>query len=262
VNHLLRAHAPISESSWSVLDEEAQARLRPALAARRLVDFKGPFGWDHAATNLGRSTLTDGVPGDAVSARERSVLPVLEVRAAFALARAELEDADRGAPDPDLEPLDDAALRIATAENAIVLTGSANRAGIAARTPHEAVSLGGADNYPAALAQATGSLLAAGVGGPYGLALGGEQYRVAVASHDGYPLLEHLQRITEGPIVWAPGIDGGVLVSLRRGDFVFECGQDLSIGYSSHDDRTLNLYLEESFSFYVATPEAAVVLEP
>jgi len=51
------------------------------------------------------------------------------------------------------------------------------------------------------------------------------------------------------------------LVSLRGGDFTFECGQDLSIGYSAHDERAVRLYLEESFSFHVATPEAAVVLE-
>jgi uncharacterized linocin/CFP29 family protein len=41
---------------------------------------------------------------------------------------------------------------------------------------------------------------------------------------------------------------------------VFESGQDLSIGYESHDGETVRLYLEESFSFHVATPEAAVPL--
>ena len=44
------------------------------------------------------------------------------------------------------------------------------------------------------------------------------------------------------------------------GDFLFDCGQDLSIGYESHDADAVSLYLEESFSFRVATPEAAVPL--
>ena len=83
---------------------------------------------------------------------------------------------------------------------------------------------------------------------------------VESAEHGGYPLFEHLHKILDGPIVWAPGVGGAVVVSLRGGDFLFESGQDLSIGYEGHDGETVRLYLEESFSFHVATPEAAVAL--
>jgi uncharacterized linocin/CFP29 family protein len=34
----------------------------------------------------------------------------------------------------------------------------------------------------------------------------------------------------------------------------------LSLGYTSHTGEAVQLYLEESFSFHVATAEAAVVL--
>ena len=50
------------------------------------------------------------------------------------------------------------------------------------------------------------------------------------------------------------------MLSLRGGDFLFESGEDLSIGYESHDADVVNFYLEESISFRVATPEAAVAL--
>jgi uncharacterized linocin/CFP29 family protein len=50
------------------------------------------------------------------------------------------------------------------------------------------------------------------------------------------------------------------VLSTRGGDFLFESGQDVSIGYDSHDGDSIRLYLEESFSFHVATPEAAVAL--
>ena len=83
---------------------------------------------------------------------------------------------------------------------------------------------------------------------------------VETAEHGGYPLLDHLREILGGPIVWAPGVRGAVLLSLRGGDFLFQSGQDLSIGYDHHDADTVQLYLEESFSFRVATPEAAVAL--
>jgi uncharacterized linocin/CFP29 family protein len=95
------------------------------------------------------------------------------------------------------------------------------------------------------------------------LALGGEQYQrvVETAEHGGYPLLDHLRKILEGPIVWTPGLRGAVVLSVRGGDFTLECGQDLSIGYEGHDAEVVRLYLEESISFHVATPEAAVTLQ-
>ena len=83
---------------------------------------------------------------------------------------------------------------------------------------------------------------------------------VETTEHGGYPLFDHLRRILDGPLVWAPGVDGGVVVSLRGGDFLFECGQDIAIGYDSHDAENVELYFVESFSFRVATPEAAVAL--
>ena len=55
MNHLLRALAPISDDGWKMLDAEARERLTPALAARRLVNFSGPHGWEYSATNLGRT---------------------------------------------------------------------------------------------------------------------------------------------------------------------------------------------------------------
>jgi uncharacterized linocin/CFP29 family protein len=79
----------------------------------------------------------------------------------------------------------------------------------------------------------------------------------------GYPVLMHLQLILEGgPVVYAPAIDGAVVISQRGGDFLMESGQDLAVGYDHHDAENVHLYLVESFSFRVATPEAAVALVP
>ena len=62
--------------------------------------------------------------------------------------------------------------------------------------------------------------------------------------------------------MWTPGLSGGVVISQRGGDFLLEAGQDLSVGYDSHDADEVRLYIEESLSFRVATPEAAVALTP
>lgn len=267
MNHLLRTHAPVSDAAWRLLDEEATERLSPALGARKLVDFSGPHGWDYSAANLGRTQPLRSSPGEGVSGRKRVVLPVVELRADFALSREELRDADRGAEDADLEPLDQAAHQIAVAENVAVFHGWEDViTGIAAVSSYQALTLvESAEDYPRQVAGAVEMLLCSGITGPYGLALGREQYRrvVETAEHGGYPLLDHLHKILQdGPIVWTPGVRGAVVVSLRGGDFLLESGQDLSLGYDSHDSEVVRLYLEESFSFRVATPEAAVALQP
>ena len=266
MNHLLRALAPIGETVWEMLDSEARERLTPALAARKLVDFSGPRGWEHSATNLGRTDPLASAPSEGVSGLRRRVLPLVETRADFELSRAELRDADRGADDTDLGPLDDAAHQIAVAENVAVFHGWPDAiGGIAETTPHEPIPLGAdAGGYPRSAAAAVERLLQSGIAGPYGLALGSEQYRLVIetAEHGGYPLLEHLKKILEGPIVWAPGVTGAVVLSMRGGDFILDSGQDVSIGYEAHERDAVQLYLEESFSFHVATPEAAVALTP
>jgi uncharacterized linocin/CFP29 family protein len=264
MNHLLRDVAPLTESDWGLLDDEARERLTVPLAARKLVDFSGPRGWTYSATNLGRVEDLAG-SAEGVRARRRRVLPLVELRAEFTVARAELEDAARGAEDVDLEELDDAARLIAVAENVAVFHGweQAGIAGIAESSPHAPIRLdGNFDNYPRCVAQAVEHLTDVGVGGAYGLALSSEDYTgvIETTEHGGYPVFDHLRQILGGPIVRAPGLKGGIVLSQRGGDFLFESGQDLSIGYLSHDATTVRLYLEESFSFRVATPEAAVPL--
>jgi uncharacterized linocin/CFP29 family protein len=265
VNHLLRDLAPITERGWRLLEEEARQQLVAVLGARKLVDFSGPHGWTHSATNLGRVDAVDEQLVDGVSASRRRVLALVEPRASFSVARAELEAADRGAEDVDLTALDEAARCMGVAENAAVLRGwdEAGIEGIATASPHKPIPLGkDLEASPTHVAEAVEAIRRRGVSGPYGLALGPDAYTnvIETTERGGYLLFEHLRRILGGPIVWAPGIEGGVVVSLRGGDFLFDCGQDISIGYQSHDDEVVNLYLVESFSFRVATPEAAVAL--
>ena len=153
----------------------------------------------------------------------------------------------------------------ALAENTAVFNGwpEASIGGIAAESPWDAIPL--SDNMnacPDQVAAAVELLMSNGIEGPYGLALAPDVYKrvVETTERGGYLLFDHLRKITGGPLVWAPGVDGGLVVSLRGGDFILECGQDLAIGYHAHDVDSVHMYLVESFSFRVATPEAAVAL--
>jgi uncharacterized linocin/CFP29 family protein len=264
MNHLLRQLAPVPEAGWDYIEQEIKPRLETHLAARKLVDFVGPLGWAHSATNLGRTTSIAGPSADVTGAQRR-VLPLVELRADFVLPRSELNDAERGADDLDVPGLEEAGRRIALAENTAVFHGYATGQiqGITQATSHPPLTLSpDAEHYPTAVAEAVDLLRGAGIGGPYGLALSPGIYTeiVRTAEHGGHLLLDHLRQILGGPLVWAPGVEAGIVLSLRGGDFVLELGQDISIGYAWHDAETVALYLEESFSFRVLEPDAAVVL--
>src|ERR1700710_1748299 len=123
MNHLLRSIAPVTERAWEMLDQEAREHLVPALSARKLVDFAGPFGFDYSATNLGRVQSLSSAPCEGVEAKQRRVLPLVELRSDFKVSRDELIDFERGAVDTDLDDLDEAGQRIAIAENSAVFTG-------------------------------------------------------------------------------------------------------------------------------------------
>ena len=112
------------------------------------------------------------------------------------------------------------------------------------------------------MAQAVAALRAADVAGPYAIALGARCFTgvTETTERGGYPVLEHLRQILEGPVVWAPGVDGAVVLSQRGGDFELTVGEDFSVGYLAADADSVQLYIEESLSFRVNTPEASVHL--
>ena len=70
------------------------------------------------------------------------------------------------------------------------------------------------------------------------------------------------KRQVDGGIIWAPAIEGGFVLSTRGGDFELDIGQDLSIGYLSHSSTSVELYLQETFTFRLLTAEACVTLAP
>lgn len=265
MDHLLRALAPISDSAWAEIDEEARRTLTHFLAARKIVDFTGPLGYDHAAVSAGRIEPVGEPPaGGGVNAALRLVRPLVELRRPFTLQRSELEAIERGAHDADLDPLVDACRALARAEDGLAFDGypAAGIEGIGNLSPHPALTLSEEfDRYPNHVAQAVAVLKKAGIAGPYAIALGPRCYAgVIETAEGGYPLLQHLKLILDGPVIWAPAVDGAIVVSQRGGDFELIVGQDASIAYRSHDADTVTLEIQESLTFVASTPEAGIAL--
>jgi uncharacterized linocin/CFP29 family protein len=263
--HLHRSLAPISEAAWEAIDEEAARTLRHHLAGRKLVDFSGPHGWAHAARTTGRARTLGTGPADGTAARLREVHPLVEVRAAFELSLEELDAVERGADDIDLDPVRDAATRAATAEDSAVFHGydAAGIEGIGEASAHAPLDISDDyDDYPGTVARAVATLQDDGIGGPFAVALGPRCWRgvIETTHHGGYPIFEHIRLILGGPIVWAPAVNGAVVLSMRGDDFRLTVGEDFSIGYLGHDDTAVRLFVEESFTFEILEPRAAVWL--
>jgi uncharacterized linocin/CFP29 family protein len=263
MNNLHRELAPISESAWASLEEEARRTFTIHLAGRRVTDVAGPSGATLAAVGTGHLSDAES-PGEGVTARLRESRPVVELRVPFRLDRQAIDDVERGAGDPDWQPVKDAAKQIAFAEDRMVLEGypAAGITGIRDASSNPALALPpDIVHYPDVVSEAVASLRLAGVGGPYSLLLNAAAYTaVSQTSDHGYPVREHLTGVIDGEIIWAPAIDGAFVVTTRGGDFGLHLGQDLSIGYLSHDAARVELYFQETVTFLVYTTEASVVL--
>jgi uncharacterized linocin/CFP29 family protein len=265
MNNLHRELAPISDDAWAQIEEEATRTLKRYLAARRVVDFQAPAGVVLSAVGTGH-LRSIAAPGEGVNARQREVKALVELRVPFELDRQQIDDVERGANDSDWQPAKDAARKIAFAEDRAIFEGyaAAGITGIRQGTSNPIVTLpSDVRHYPDAIAQALSQLRLVGVNGPYSVVLGAGPYTaLAEASDNGYPVLQHIRRFVESELIWAPAIDGAFVLTTRGGDFDLHVGQDISIGYLSHNDEVVRLYLQESFTFLLLTAEAAVALAP
>ncbi|MFE6869328.1 family 1 encapsulin nanocompartment shell protein [Kitasatospora sp. NPDC057692] len=263
MNNLHRELAPVSAAAWAEIEEEARQTFTLHLAGRRVVDLSGPDGPALAAVGTGHLTAIDP-PGPGVEAHAREVRPLVELRVPFAVDRSAVDDVERGSRDSDWQPVKDAARTLALTEDRAVFDGypAAAIEGIRAAATNPAVPLpADVREYPEAVSRALTTLRLAGVGGPYALLLGADTYTAVNETSDhGYPVASHIARLLDGELIWAPAIDGALLLSTRGGDFELHLGQDVSVGYLSHTPDTVNLYLTETFTARVLTPEAAVPL--
>ena len=256
MNNLYRDLAPITAAAWAQIEEEAARTFKRHIAGRRVVDVSEPGGPKTAAVSTGH--LVDVTsPADGVVAHLREARQLVRLRVPFTVTRTAVDDVERGAQDSDWDPVVEAARELALAEDRAIFEGyaAASITGIRAEAAATPIPLpADVRDYPEAVSQALSTLRLASVDGPYAVTLSADAYtQVNETSNHGYPILEHIQRLFTGDIVWAPAISGAFVMSTRGGDFELTIGQDVSIGYDSHDADSVNLYFQESFTFLAFT---------
>jgi uncharacterized linocin/CFP29 family protein len=263
MNNLYRELAPITEEAWAEIELEASRTFKRHIAGRRVADVSGPAGAVAAAISTGR--LVDvAPPTDGVVAQLRASKPLVRLRVPFTLSRTEIDDVERGSQDSDWDPVKAAAKKLAFVEDRAVFEGygAASIEGIRNVSSNPALKLPkDARAFPDVISQALSGLRLAGVDGPYSVLLSADAYtKVSETTEHGYPIREHIRRLIDGEIIWAPAIDGAFVLTTRGGDFNLQLGTDVAIGYLSHDTDTVHLYLQETMTFLCYTAEAAVCL--
>ncbi len=230
MNNLHRELAPISDGAWAQIEEEAQRTLKRYLAGRRVVDVKGPGGVILSAVGTGHLSNLEA-PSAGIIARQRKVKALVEMRVPFQLDRQAIDDVDRGANDSNWQPLKDAAKLIAFAEDRAIFEGYAAGGieGVRQGTSNKVAALpADPSHYPDAVAEALSQLRLAGVNGPYSVLLGADAYTaLSEASDHGYPVIQHIQRLVNEEIIFAPAIAGAFVLTTRGGDFELHLGQDV-----------------------------------
>ena len=100
---LRRSAAPLSDKVWKEVDEIAGSMFKQTIVARRIVDFDGPRGWNHVATQLGTFKPAN-LPQNPGKVRFSipDVMLLTEIRCYFKLSWAAIDIYERVGP--TLEP--------------------------------------------------------------------------------------------------------------------------------------------------------------
>lgn len=262
---LRREMAPVTDGAWKEIELQSSRILKGNLSGRKLVDFCGPHGWKFAAVNLGSLKVGPDDRADGVGWGLHKVLPLVEIRVPFSLGIWQLDDVERGTKNPDLRALTEAARKVAIFEESAIYKGfeGGNIQGMLQTSSHAPVPLSpDRSRFTEAIELAVLALQEAEIGGPFALVLGTEPYKWLMAGDpNAYPLHKRIQPLVAGGIHWSPALEGGAVISLRGGDFEMTVGQDLAIGYKTHDTKDVELYFAESFTFRVLEAAAAVELK-
>ena len=265
MNNLHRELAPISDAAWSQIEEEATRTLKRHLAGATR-GGRPRAGRVRACQPSAPATSPDSTrPATAVAARLREVQPLVELRVAVRAGPA--GDRRRGARR--------AGLRLAAGQGrrpaARVRRGPRHLRRLRRRRhpghpPGHSNPVDRAARRCARRTRTRSPRRSASCGWSASMARTAWCSAPTPTPRSARPATTAIRcSSTSGgwssdEIIWAPAIAGAFVLTTRGGDFALHIGQDVSIGYLSHTDGAVRLYLQETLTFLLLTAEAAVAL--
>lgn len=253
MNMLKRELAPLSKDAWAEIDSRAAEVIRSRLSARKALKVNGPKGWDYTVLTEGRLDLIGGQDGDVKTASYK-VQPLIEGRISFTLNRWEMDNILRGAKDIDLSNLEDAAAKIAKFEEKAIYKGylDGRITGLEEGSAHSPIPFGmDGTEIMESIAKSLIILNDNYQEGPFILVVGKEAWKRINKVVHGYPLLQRIESLIGGKIIYSSVVDGAILLPFDNENLELTIGQDFSIGYEYHDAKDVTLFITESFTFRI-----------
>ncbi|MGV8906456.1 MAG: family 1 encapsulin nanocompartment shell protein [Acetobacterium sp.] len=250
---LKRNVAPLTQSAWDEIDGRAEEVLRSRLTARKAVKVNGPMGWNYTALSEGRLDLIQNKDAEVAIGVFR-VKPLVEARVIFTLNRWEMDNITRGAKDINLTNLEDAVKKIAEFEEKTVYKGlkDGHIKGLEEASAHKKIPFGNdGTQIMEAISKGLIDLKDHFQEGPFVLIVGEEAFKRLNTGDLGYPLITRIESLINGQIILNTVIKGAFLFPYNNKNFELTIGQDFSIGYESHTDELVQLFITESLTFRV-----------
>lgn len=263
MNILKKSIAPLTDAAWKEISNETDRFLKIYLTGRKFVDINGPNGLEMGGLSTGRLVMPGKNKNEGVNYGIREFIPLIEIRKPFELDLWELDNVDRGAEDIDLDPLENAVNEFALFEEQAIYDGfkKANIKGLEKSTEKPPVDLpSDPEQFLDIISGEIISLQKDGVQGPYALILNETSWKNLNKLTKAYPVRNQLKELIEGKIIVNHFNKKSFLVSEQGGDYELVIGQDITLGYDGHTTEKVKLYLTESFTFRVISPEAIRVL--
>ena len=263
MNILKKTIAPLTDVAWKEISDETDRFLKIYLTGRKFVDINGPNGLEMGGLSTGRLVMPGKNNKNGVNYGIREFIPLIEIRKPFELDLWELDNIDRGAEDVDLDPLEEAVKQVAQFEEQVIYDGfeKANIKGFEKSAEKPGVDLpSDPEKFLDIISGEIISLQKDGVQGPYSLVLDETAWKNMNKLTRGYPVRNQLKELIGGKILINHFNNKSFLVSEQGGDYELAIGQDITLGYDGHTTEKVKLYLTESITFRVISPEAVRVL--
>jgi uncharacterized linocin/CFP29 family protein len=261
---LKQSLAPVSAEAWEEIKSESKRFLSSHLSARKFIRVADPKGWGYPASPSGRLIIPEKQDRDGVVYGINKVQPLIEPRIRFTLNLWELDNLTRGAKDVDLGALEKAAVKFAEFEERTIYYGLPNASitGLKDSNMRERLTFPESmEELLAVVSHGITRLMHSSVSGPYALIVSPEKWE-AISSHfKAYPLKLQLEKLLGGPVILSHFIKEAFLAPAFASELDLILGQDISIGYESHNGKEVNLFFTESFTFQINDPATVILIE-
>ena len=256
--------APVSTEAWEEIKSEAKRVLNAHLSARKFIKVVGPKGWDYAAVPVGRLNIPGNQDKKGVVYGINKVQPLVEPRISFHLNIWELDNLARGAKDIDLDPMEDAAVKLAEFEERTIYYGLKNASIAGLRECNAGEKLvfpEQIEDLLSVVSRGITKLVEASIGGPYTLVVSPDKWQKISSHFKGYPLKIQLEKLLGGQVILSHFIREAFLAPADASELNLVLGQDISIGYESHNDKEVRLFFTESFTLQIHDPATIIMIE-